>query len=286
MSYVRIASGTHDLRRRLFDVSDQWAPSLLGTGMSLSIFRRLGVDVRTTELGSLSGACRLDGTGAEVFVSRADHLARQRFTAAHEIAHLVMRDVDRTALNLHKDEHERMCDSFAQRLLIPPADLEGRAAGWSGDPQGLLNLAAIYGVGIAAIQRATARRQADCDQLVIAAEVRGHPRRPEEVALRAQRVLVGDFFVPADVRLSSLGLNQVSAWLEARGEESTSTGFEPQVAMPIWRQARKGRSGTARGPASWTALYLRGSRALVSLHTSRLDREWSCNGMPALASAG
>lgn len=262
------------LRRRLFDVAGVWANALLGAGSAPATLSRLGVRVSITDLGRISGACRLDGDRAEVLVSRHDHPARQRFTAAHELGHLIMRNVDRAALELGNQVQERLCDAFAQRLLVPPDHLASSAAGWRGDPRGLLDLAALYGVGIGTIQHATADLQAARERLVIAAQLRGHPLRLDEVALRAQPAKSGDFFVPGDVRLSTLGLGQLDAWLDDRTQPHAS-GIAADVHLRLWRQHDVLRSGSARGPASWTALALGDRRLLVSVSTERLARQWS-----------
>jgi Zn-dependent peptidase ImmA (M78 family) len=275
------------LRRRLLDCADAWSPQLLGAGPRLSAFGRLGITVRTRELGGLSGACRLHGGDPEVLVATGEHVRRQRFTAAHEVAHLLMANVDRARIGLEDAAHERLCDAFAQRLLIPADDLRQQAAGWAGDPRGLLRLADRYGVGIAAILRATCGVQAERQRLLIAAEVRGHPQRPDKIALRAHLARSGHLFVPAHVRLSTLGLGGVEAWMRDRAD-GQAWGIAPRASFRLWRQAGPARSGSAEGPVGWQALALGRGRVLVALSTQRLSEAWSsarAGGRPVEATA-
>ncbi|WP_226549159.1 ImmA/IrrE family metallo-endopeptidase [Celeribacter naphthalenivorans] len=103
------------------------------------LIERLGVRfVRDTDLGEKSGQIEFDGKQYTISVNALENRGRQRFTAAHEIAHYVLhRDLLRKkgVLNRHTDtlfdepslnevepftkQHEIQANKYAARLLMP-----------------------------------------------------------------------------------------------------------------------------------------------------------------------
>lgn len=68
---------------------------------------------------------RLEQVGAHktIFLKQAVGKARQRFTIAHELGHLIVRDPERDFIARRApvafDSEERFCDEFAAALLLP-----------------------------------------------------------------------------------------------------------------------------------------------------------------------
>ncbi len=104
----------------------------------LAILAKLGAEVRFTGLSKLSGALILPTEGEEhppgVLVNSDQPYERQRFSAAHELAHLVLEhnkhtseSVSRLGRRFHPDEVA--ADSFAAELLMPVDLLHSRLQG-------------------------------------------------------------------------------------------------------------------------------------------------------------
>lgn len=96
------------------------------------IARRLGLHVARVALPrSESGRIEFDSTGsATIFLNRADHRNRQRFTCAHELGHYARRtqtgagpgrfvDYRSTLAGLGVDSEEIYANQFAAGLLMP-----------------------------------------------------------------------------------------------------------------------------------------------------------------------
>ncbi|AQZ65609.1 Transcriptional regulator, TetR family [[Actinomadura] parvosata subsp. kistnae] len=94
-----------------------------------------GVDVRIHRLpDGFDGLSWSDGDTSLIVVGTSEIPARQRFTIAHELGHLLARDDQGLHLdvNLHDAEHrrkptERRANAFAAELLLPATMLRERA---------------------------------------------------------------------------------------------------------------------------------------------------------------
>jgi Zn-dependent peptidase ImmA (M78 family) len=83
----------------------------------LALGERLGTRI-TQELINGSGELRQTATGLEVVVNPQQPTVRQRFTIAHELGHVMIRQLQ-PAANQSTKEIERICDLFAVELLMP-----------------------------------------------------------------------------------------------------------------------------------------------------------------------
>ncbi len=104
---------------------------------------------------SVAGLSMPIGTGRAILVNDSDTPVRQRFTLAHEIAHLFLDEETtrevwlRTPRGQNHQAHrtlETFCDDLASRILMPRAWLERDLKGKSPMPSLLLKLADQYGV--------------------------------------------------------------------------------------------------------------------------------------------
>jgi hypothetical protein len=112
--------------------------------------RRLPVD----------GLLETDRDGAYVVVvDERQHWARQRFTLAHELAHVLLFQEfadDTAALKRLRSQDEwrsveRLCNAAAAELLMPSEDLATAIRRWGLGPDGLSHLHARYAVSWAAL---------------------------------------------------------------------------------------------------------------------------------------
>ena len=84
-----------------------------------------GVDVGTMPLPEkVPGICVTDPdrTTSIILVNSNDVAERQRFTLAHELAHVLFGDATHVdAVDGERTSQEVLCDEFARNLLIPRA---------------------------------------------------------------------------------------------------------------------------------------------------------------------
>lgn len=267
-----MASSLGTVRSRLLWCARELSPYVLGAGTSPEVWRALGVRVVRRDLGALRGLLHpLAGTPV-VEVNRLDHPRVQRFTAAHELAHVVLGEVDRARVGLDSAREEQLCDAFASHLLIPRNDLAERLRGVAA-PEELVALLPRYDVGLGAYLRAAGEQLADCELLVFAASRRGHPRRPQELAHRAFGTLGGAYLVPEHRRLTSLGLGELECALDSG--EPRIAGEATKVQLQLWRPGAVRRSGVASGTAAWSALQLGTGLTVIVLRTSALKQHWA-----------
>lgn len=90
-----------------------------------SLCRSMGIDIRLCELPSDNGgkSTIIDGRPI-ILINKADSIARQRFSAAHELGHILLGHVGRYKLvNREPDTHDNLIEQaanvFAARLLAP-----------------------------------------------------------------------------------------------------------------------------------------------------------------------
>jgi transcriptional regulator with XRE-family HTH domain len=130
----------------------RWLRSELGVGQEplgpiTQVCERAGQLLLVTDSPG-EGASAVDGGLAVGVVSRLKEPGRRRFTAAHELGHLVIGDEYSTDLGVHssRDDRERVVDVFAAELLLP-GDVVREAGGASsaeGIRTALVGLAAKY----------------------------------------------------------------------------------------------------------------------------------------------
>lgn len=248
---------------------------MLGSGTGTEQWRPFELKVVRRELGRIRGLLRETNSGPVVAVNAKDHARTQRFTVAHELAHLLMANVDRAAIGLTGSHEERICEEFASHLLIPRNDLERRLTGFEDDPAELLELSVHYDVSISAFLGAAGEQLAARDVVAFAASKRGHRKRPAEVAFRAFPIRCGAYLMPDEVRLTSLGLTCLDHRLEAHGPGVEISDSDIRVNLRLWSPGVGSRSGTASGPVSWRARLLRNGIAVICLNTPALTQRWS-----------
>lgn len=111
------------LAERTADAIRERYPEAQGMPVDLpALARALGVD-RITYMPLLEdGRLETDATRTEILVTTSANGSRQRFTIAHEIAHLLLTQPGQAAVERRLSTAngvERFCDEFAAALLLP-----------------------------------------------------------------------------------------------------------------------------------------------------------------------
>jgi hypothetical protein len=279
--YIRGARSVPQLRSRLLGVAAQWAPGLLGSGTDPRFWRAYDLRVVRRDLGALRGLLRPSRSGQRIAVSISDHPRVQRFTVAHELAHVLIEDIDRSAIGLDTPLEERLCDQFASHLLIPRDDLEVQLADFTGEPQALLALIRRYDVSLSALLAAVAEQFHHHQLLAFAVSERGHKNRPQEICHRIHRVHCRPFFLPEERRVVSLGLESLERHLRLR--PAYARGRDSNIEMPLWQPGSDRRSGIAVGEVDWELAVLPNGIGLVCMRTAKLHCRWATARQPVAA---
>jgi Zn-dependent peptidase ImmA (M78 family) len=101
---------------------------------------------RSHSLGSLSGICHWEGSHWRITVNARHALVRQRFTIAHEFAHVLDAPFRRVA---NRDIAEELADYFAASVLMPKRLIK-RA--WGEGIQDTVALARLFNVSAKAMR--------------------------------------------------------------------------------------------------------------------------------------
>lgn len=132
---VDLAARVRDLAR----IGDSYIEELAGF-----CERSLGVDVAVEYLPrGLDGLCMTRGSYRIALISSAIPATRQRYTLAHEIAHLAAGDTDDVVIDedlfgrSSEKEREKRANSFAAAFLMPESSLR-KALGTSGPTEALV----------------------------------------------------------------------------------------------------------------------------------------------------
>jgi hypothetical protein len=262
---LAVASAALSLRASLSrggGVSEEWGP--LGVRIVLATMRA-------------SGACWA-GEERVAIVNRSDGPARQRFTVAHEVGHMLLRE----AFTLRIPAEEDLCDEFASHILIPRDELDHYLEESRGPltPRDILAVSRHFGTNVKPALIALAERLSDRGQLAVVARRRGHPDRPHVVAYRVDHGAAAPLFLAKHQRLTTVGLVELNRWAEAipaRARHGEASGSDTAVRVGLWTGAgSERRSGVAIGTCTWAAIAsgVRDRYVLALVSTEELVRRW------------
>ena len=183
-----------------------------------AFWKHLGISVQQGDLNHSGGHHGGEGFRS-VFVRASDHRWRQRFTAAHETAHLLLEDLRATTPDwVSAEKEERLCDDFASELLIPRAELnQALTTDHKLTSKLLATLCRKFRVNLQPMLIALDQSGRFVDYTAFLAGRRGHPSRPQEIDYRVEaqpfRSLI---FLPKNQRLRSLGFTDAVDWAAMR----------------------------------------------------------------------
>ena len=278
-----------ELRRKLLARAEQLGTLLIGLKQEraerspnarlrrLDEWKLLGVDAKVAAMES-SGASRFGQSQRLVLVREDDPPQRQRFTVAHEIGHYFLSRSELASSRVTHSQEEALCDEFASKLLLPPAELAAELKSFGANPSitDILSLCKGFGVGLQPMLIALRGQLNERAPIFVAASYRGHRLRPDVLDFRVDASAhPRSLYVAKDQRLSSLGLAAVTEWASTQKSSGRGQGTAPSLRLKLWDRERH-QSGTATGPADWEATRLRnGSVLLVRVAPHDLSLTWT-----------
>lgn len=280
-SWLKILERSGQAPNPLLAVCDRVRDALGAPGAALEDeWRPLGVSVIPRRMAS-AGACSTFGGRRAIYVRATDHRRRQRFTVAHELAHLLWDfSPGLDGVRPHGQTLENLCDEFAHELLAPRRRIEKLAADGevTGDVGDILNVAGSFGVSLAVAIVALRPLMSAGSRVLLCAEYRGHSRRPEVLGYRVRGVAAPDgVFLPVETRLTSLGMVQLAAQARLAPHRARFSGIDTDVQLWEGRQDRSPKWQPHKADVAWDAYVLdkRHTRLLVALEVQLDDPDGS-----------
>ena len=243
--------------------ADEWEP--------------MRVEVVQTNMGA-SGGCRLRQGYATVYVNREDGLQRRRYTIAHELGHLFLqsgKSVEKLRLDTH--EEEKLCDEFANHLLVSRALLEHQLDGLLRfQPENLSSLATDFCVNLTPMVIALSEYWNPAWGILILAKKRSHPRSSGSVEFRVEAsAATTPWYVPKYATLAKLGLGDaIDALTAADAHPLNATGEVLRFSARLWEPgAEAKRSGRAHARAEWVGRRF-GPTIVLVVQPQQVDYRW------------
>ena len=230
----------------------------------------LGLKVRLERMRVRGSAVRVNGSST-VLINANDPYEVQRYTAAHELGHLLLTPPNLRSDILQPGAEEDLCERFARYLLIPRRgviDYLGRGAP---TPEGILRLCGEYRVNVTPMLHAVGEELRTRHHLLLA-RWRGHPQRPRDVAFRVEAA-AGQrcVFFPRHQRLATLGLVELDAAGGGAAHGAIVRGSDSEVTIELRGLDREPPSAHASAHVRWHAAR-RGHQQPYLLAVLELDR--------------
>ena len=207
------------------------------------------------DMGALDGLNRPGSTGRVILVNSNRSRARQRFTLAHEIAHMYFvgsseRSAARGAVT---DDEERLCDQMAAEFLMPTDLVEGVI--WQ-HGTGMDSVQALSGTAGVSLETA-ALRLSDLSEVKLGVIYwQQNQSEAKELQVKWSRV-------SPDENLGPLGIygKYLPRGFRAPEHSGPVTAAESQIRV----DRREAMQGNGRGPAHLVqSVPISGSRAVLS----------------------
>jgi hypothetical protein len=268
------ASDPRQLRACHRAIAREIHPLVRLAGVGVEEWWRLGVTVREEQLASAT-ALSSDYSGQRlILVTEADRSLRRRFSVAHELGHLLLRDFRQVGnFHLTHQAEEQACDAFASEALMPAQLAEEFVSGRAAVPHTVLAVSKAFHATFAVTLRQLSGFLARHDSFAFVA---AFPKDGPAV-LRAHKAVGGQYFLAQNQTVAKLGLDELQRWASSEATSgSQKHGPALRVQLNLWQpgQSEGPRSGKAFGPAVWQALMLANGLVLVVLDVSGLRHRW------------
>jgi hypothetical protein len=265
------------LPRGAADVSEEWGS--------------FGIQVHSRRLPT-SGTCLISDQGYAILVNSDDDRRRQRFTAAHEVAHYLLAS---TKYDVSYSLRESLCNDFAHHVLVPRDELAMILAtkyASTFEPDDVLRLCGHFNVSIRVMTLSLSDEWTLENCILLVAQLSGHHSRPAERDFRVFRAGAKSFFLPPHQRVASLGLRRLRniAVLQATPADAASApipvtsspsdvtdGIDEDVELEIRRSDAEPHYGVARGRTHWRMMVRTTQHhcyVLATLDTRALRKAW------------
>lgn len=235
-------------------------------------WQTIGIAVRRRRLAG-SGLLLPDRFPIEVWVRAGDDPRRQRFTVAHEICHLLLRDTSSTC---EWPDVEQFCDTFASELLVPRSRLSAlrTATGALPSAEEIVQASNWFRVNLTPVLLQLQSLRVRQPSFALLAE-------PEESGVLRIKETAGAGAIGGPVCEQHLAT--VGSWgTEFEGNEFRFSGIgrvASRFLLPTLPAAfrdesiRKplARSGYVSGTVSWTGFKLKNGRVVISATFLHLD---------------
>lgn len=266
------AAGPSQLRARHRALAREIHPLARAAGTTTVAWWRLGVTVREEQLASAT-ALSSDHSGQRlILVTDKDRSLRRRFSIAHEIGHLLLRDFRQVgSFHLTHQAEEHVCDAFASEALMPASAAEEQVRGKPPTPQTVLDASKAFNVTFAVTLRQLSGYLARHERFAFVA---AFPKDGPGV-LKAHKAVSGQYFLAQNQTVAKLGLGEIAQWAQM-APSGEKQALVPHLQINLWQpsQTNGPRSGKAFGPAAWHALMLANGLVLVVLDVSQLQHRW------------
>lgn len=277
-----------DLRLRLRSAARALRQHLPRRSTASAQWSSLGLRVVPSSDLEADGACMYRHDGPIVLLRSDNDSRRQKFTTAHEVGHLLLGRVrDAGHVRLSGAIEEELCDEFATSLLLPDGEVQSFLDGRGGvpSPRTVLDIAGHFALNLRPCILALNRCWHDEQRILLVAEKRGHPSRPEELAYRVSASAGHPFkLIPRDKRLHSIGLGPLAQWAEeALAAEAQEMCSDAQI--PFWAPTSSRRSGSIGGQVTWNALSLPNGVLIALLDLTKATLSWSRPRSPQASSS-
>jgi IrrE N-terminal-like domain len=216
-----------------------------------------GIEVRVVRLHT-RGYCEIDGRAVPlVHVSSRDNSAAQHFTIAHEVGHLLLASLpDSRRAGISRREEERICNDFAQRLIVPPARLARELDGeHAPSPEKVLALCGTFQANPSTMLRALDAQRCLKETAYLLARLRAHYRRPAALGFRIDASAGPEtLFWPLDTRIEKLGLTNLALNAASASHGELFDGTDDAIEVRLAKVDRQTGQNGATGPADWRAV--------------------------------
>jgi hypothetical protein len=199
------------------------------------------------------GRCDVSCPERSIYVNRSDNRQTQQFTVAHEIGHLLLSSLPANRLReMSLREEEDLCDEFAHRVIVPPAELAHKLAGEIPLPEWVLRLCGDFEANPSTMVRALGGQLDLARHAYLLARLRPHYLRPAITGFRVDAAAgPNGLFWPQHQRIEGLGLRALADAAREAPHGAFFEGNDERMVVPLARVDVKTRHNAMVGGVRW-----------------------------------